>query len=222
MRQRQFHAVSISVLLFSTIISCNQQETPTTKPSVSVATRSAQSTERLLAQPEVQQALDGQPQGATTAALDRLVRRGWKRLSDEQLFQRVVLRRKLLSSTDVTGCAAVVRDKASPAQLDAALAKLDAADIEAFFTLKETAALAEARDQKPPKMVLQEQFPEAFGNLLQTLPAEQADHLGALLAGGDPSRASDEDICWAEKTFLDALLTLQEPYRSTLARAVVQ
>jgi hypothetical protein len=70
-------------------------------------------------------------------------------------------------------------------------------------------------------MVLQDQFPEAFGSLLKTLPAEQADHLGELLTG-DPSRASDDDICWAEKTFLDALLMVQEPYRSTLARAVVQ
>ena len=70
-------------------------------------------------------------------------------------------------------------------------------------------------------MVLQDQFPEAFGSLLKTLPAEQADHLGELLTG-DPSRASDDDICWAEKTFLDALLMVQEPYQSTLARAVVQ
>lgn len=211
----------VSVLLFITAIGCNKKEATTTSLSTSVEALAAQAQQRLLAIPEVQKALDGSSTNAPNEALDRLARRGWKRLSDEQLFQRVALRRKILSSTDITSCAAVVRDKASHAQLHSALAKLDATDIEAFFFLKEAAAVAEVTDQKPPKMVLQDQFPEAFGSLLQTLPAEQADHLGELLTG-DPARASDEDICWAEKTFLDALLTVQEPYRSTLARAVVQ
>jgi|GEM_PF-4383028 len=211
----------LSVLLLSTVTGCSKKDAQTTRASVAVDTLATQSTEHLLAQPEVQKALEGHSPGATDEALDRLARRGWKRLSDEQLFRRVVLRRKILASADVTLCAAVVRDKVSHTQMRAALAQLDATDVEAFFTLKETAALAEARGQRPPKVVLQEEFPEAFGALLRTLPPEQAGHLGELLTG-DPSRASDEDVCWAEKTFLDALLTLQEPYRSTLARAVVQ
>jgi hypothetical protein len=211
----------VSLLLLSTSISCNKKEAQTTHAPVSVEALATQSTQRLLAQPEVKKALEEQPQGVTDEALDRLVRRGWKRLSDEQLFQRVALRRKILSSTDVTSCAAVVRDKVSPSQLHSALAKLEATDIRMFFTLKEIAVLAEAKNQRPPKMVLQDQFPEAFGALLKTLPPEHAGHLGELLTG-DPSRASDDDICWAEKTFLDALLTTHEPYRSILARAVVQ
>lgn len=221
MWKRQLKVMGVSALLLGTVTSCNQKEAQTARAPVSVETLATQSTQRLLAQPEVKKALEGQSQGATDEALERLARRGWKRLSDEQLFQRVALRRKILSSTDVTECAAVVRDKVSQAQLHSTLTKLDAIDIEAFFTLRETAAVAEAKDQKPPKMVLQDEFPAAFGSLLKTLPPEQADHLGELLTG-DPSRASDEDICWAEKTFLDALLTLQEPYRGTLARAVVQ
>lgn len=221
MNQHRTIIVWASLFLSSTVTSCNTQETQTTRAPISVEALATQSTQRLLAQPEVKKALEGQSQGVADEALDRLARRGWKRLSDEQLFQRIALRRKILSSTDITDCAAVVRDKVSQTQMHSALTKLDATDVEAFFTLKETATLAEAKDQKPPKMVLQDEFPEAFGSLLKTLPPEQADHLGELLTG-DPARASDEDICWAEKTFLDALLTLQEPYRSTLARAVVQ
>lgn len=209
------------LLLSSIVTSCNKKEATTAPLPTSVEALSTQAQQRLLAISEVQKALAGSATNAPHEALDRLARRGWKRLSDEQLFQRVTLRRKLLSSSDIPACAAVVRDKASQAQTHAALAKLTASDVTAFFTLREAAVLAEAKDQKPPKMVLQEQFPEAFGSLLKTLPPEQADHLGELLTG-DPARASDEDICWAEKTFLDALLTLQEPYRSTLARAVVQ
>jgi len=213
--------LSVSLLLVSTSISCSKKEAPTTHAPVSVEALATQSTQRLLAQPEVKKALEEQSQGATDEALDRLVRRGWKRLSDDQLVQRVILRRKVLSSTDVTTCAAIVRDKATRPQTRAVLATLDAIDIEKFFSLEEMATLAEAKNQQPPKMILQDQFPEAFGALLKTLPPEHADHLGELLAG-DPVRASDDDICWAEKTFLDALLTTHEPYRSILARAVVQ
>jgi len=211
----------VSLLLVSTSISCSKKEAQTTHALVSVEALDTQSTQRLLAQPEVKKALEEQSQGATDEALDRLVRRGWKRLSDDQLVQRVILRRKVLSSIDVTTCAAIVRDKATRPQTRAVLATLDAIDIEKFFSLEEMATLAEANNQQPPKMILQDQFPEAFGALLKTLPPEHADHLGELLTG-DPSRASDDDICWAEKTFLDALLMVQEPYRSTLARAVVQ
>jgi hypothetical protein len=211
----------MSLLLVSTSISCSKKEAQTTHAPVSVEALDTQSTQRLLAQLEVKKALEEQSQGATDEALDRLVRRGWKRLSDDQLVQQVILRRKVLSSIDVTTCAAIVRDKATRPQTRAVLATLDAIDIEKFFSLEEMATLAEAKNQRPPKMILQDQFPEAFGALLKTLPPEHADHLGELLTG-DPSRASDDDICWAEKTFLDALLMVQEPYRSTLARAVVQ
>ena len=211
----------VSLVLVSATIGCSKKEAPASRPSTSIEAIATQTKQLLLTNPEVQKVLAGQSQAATDEALDRLARRGWKRLSDDQLFQRATIRRKLLSSADITTCAAMVRDKATEAQTYAALAKLEAADVETFFSLKETAALAEVKDQKPPKMVLQDQFPEAFGALLRTLPAEQADHLGELLTG-DPSHAADEDICWAEKTFLDALLTTQEPYRSTLARAVVQ
>ena len=213
--------IRVSLILMSVTIGCSKKESPTSYSSTSIETVSTQTKQRLLANPDVQKTLVGQSSAATDEALDRLARRGWKRLSDDQLFQRVSIRRKLLSSADITTCAAVVRDKATEAQTHAALTTLDAPDVEAFFSLKEAATVAEVKEQKPPKMVLQDQFPEAFGSLLQTLPAEQADHLASLLTG-DPARASDEDICWAEKTFLDALLTTQEPYRSILARAVVQ
>jgi hypothetical protein len=150
-----------------------------------------------------------------------LARQGFKRLSNEQLLQRAVIRGRLLASVDVTTCAAIVRDTATATQMNTALAKLETAEVERFFTLKEAAALAEARQQQPPAFAQDTEFPEAFGALLGTLPQEQAERL-AMLLSGDPSRASNEDLCWAERTFLDALVSLGEPYRSSLTRGVVQ
>jgi hypothetical protein len=144
----------VSLLLVSTSISCSKKEAQTTHAPVSVEALATQSTQRLLAQSEVKKALEEQSQGATDEALDRLVRRGWKRLSDDQLVQRVILRRKVLSSIDVTTCAAIVRDKATRPQTRVVLATLDAIDIEKFFSLEEMATLAEANNQQPPKMIL--------------------------------------------------------------------
>ncbi len=131
--------IRVSLILMSVTIGCSKKESPTSYSSTSIETISTQTKQRLLANPDVQKTLVGQSSAATDEALDRLARRGWKRLSDDQLLQRVTIRRKLLSSADVTTCAAVVRDKATEAQTHAALATLDAPDVEAFFSLKETA-----------------------------------------------------------------------------------
>jgi len=132
-------AVWASLLFFSTASGCNKKEATTAPSPISIEALAQQTQQRLLAQPEVKKALEGQSQGTTDEALERLARRGWKRLKDEQLFQRVRIRRKLLSSADITTCAAVVRDKATETQTHTALAKLDATDVTTFFTLKETA-----------------------------------------------------------------------------------
>jgi hypothetical protein len=178
-------------------------------------------TQRLLTTPEIQKAVSGQSQTEAEVLLDTLARRGFKRLSNDQLLQRAVVRGRLLASVDVTTCAAIVRDTATTAQINTALAKLEIAEVEKFLTLKEAAILAEVRQQQPPAFVQDTEFPEAFDALLGTLPQEQAEHL-AMLLSGDPSSASNEDLCWAERTFLDTLVSLREPYRSALTRGVVQ
>jgi len=178
-------------------------------------------TQRLLTNPEIQKMISGQSQTEAEALLNTLARRGFKRLQNEQLLQRAVIRGRLLASVDVMTCAAIVRDTATAVQINTALAKLETAEVEKFLTLKEAAVLAEVTQQSPPAFSQDTEFPPAFGALLEALPEEQAEHL-AMLLSGDPSQASNDDLCWAERTFLDTLVSLREPYRSSLTRGVVQ
>ena len=200
---------------------CNKPQAPVPPSPSSATDLVSRSTQRLLTNPEIQKAVGGQSHPEAVALLDTLARRGFKRLQNEQLLQRAVIRGRLLASVDVTTCAAIVRDAATTAQMNTALAKLETAEVEKFLTLKEAAVLAEARQQQPPAFAQDTEFPPAFGALLEALPQEQAEHL-AMLLSGDPARASNEDLCGAERTFLDTLVSLREPYRSSLTRGVVQ
>lgn len=114
-----------------------------------------------------------------------------------------------------------MRDTSTAAQLKEALEKLESKDLESFFTLSAEAVRAELQHLPPPTVVSGADFPTAFGALLSALPEEQAERLAALLSRG-PAQTADEEVCWAERTFLNALLSLNEPQRSLLARAVVQ
>jgi hypothetical protein len=181
----------------------------------------AQYKQTLLTNPEVQAAIAGRSPVEANKLLKNFVRQGWSRLSDERLLLRVAIRKKLLAATDITTCASIVRETATEAQTKKAFTKLAAAETEAFFALSTEAALAELKRQQKPRIVREEELPELFGALLSKLSEEQAERLATLLSRG-PSQASDEDICWAERTFLETLSALNEPYRSTLARAVVQ
>jgi hypothetical protein len=153
----------------------------------------------LLTNPKIQKAVSGRSRTEAEALLNTLVRRGFKRLSDEQLLQQAVIRGGLLASIDVTTCAPIVRDTATTAQINRALAKLEDAEVEKFLALKEAAVLAEVAQKQPPAFAQETEFPAAFGARLEALPREQADYL-AMLLSGDPSRASNDDLCWAERT----------------------
>jgi hypothetical protein len=171
--------------------------------------------------PEFQEAR-GQRSDKEAEALSRqLSRRGMHRLSDEQLLLCMTLRRKLLASVNSETCTAIVRDALTGARLLRALEHLDGKDLASFFALSLDAVRAELQHVPPPRIVSEAEFPAAFGALLSALPPEQADRLAALLSQG-PAHSSDEDVCWAERTFLQALLSLNEPYRGILTRAIVQ
>ncbi len=171
--------------------------------------------------PEFQQAR-GQRSAPETDALSwQLSRRGLRRLSNEQLLLRATLRSKALAAASIATCAAIVRDTPTETQMHDAFGKLDGTDITAFFSLVAEAIHAELQQQSPPTVVSEADFPAAFGALLSAVPQDRAERLAALLSRG-PTQTSEEDVCWAERTFLAGLLSLQEPYRAMLARAVVQ
>lgn len=177
--------------------------------------------QQLAAMPEFQEAR-GQRSAQEAEVLSwQLSRRGLHRLSNEQLLLRATLRSKALKAASTATCAAIVRDKPTEAQMQDAFGKLDDKDTAAFFSLFAEAIRAELQHQPPPTVVSEADFPTAFGALLGAVPQDQAERLAALLSRG-PTQTSDEEVCWAERTFLTALLSLSEPYRGMLARAVVQ
>jgi hypothetical protein len=192
-----------------------------TSPSSPYEKAQAQYHQQLSAIQEFQDAR-GQRSEQEAATLSwQLSRQGLRRLSDEQLLRRVSLKSKMLAPVPNGTCAAIVRDTPTEAQLKEALEKLDSENLELFFTLSAEAVRAELQHHPPPTVIGEAEFPTAFGALLSALPEEQAERLAALLSRG-PAQTSDEEVCWAERTFLNALLSLNEPHRSLLARAVVQ
>jgi hypothetical protein len=97
---------------------------------------------------------------------------------------------------------------------------LDAATMNTWVALLEKAALSELRKHPPRQTIEDSVASTSFKVLIDTLPPDQAERLRSIL--NDDSLASDEDRCWAERTFYKALNSLSEPHRSTLARAVVR
>src|SRR5262245_37934064 len=185
----------LGLVMCTTGASCNKSQTPASPSPSSAADMVNRHTQRLLTNPVINKAISGQSHTEAEAFLDALARRGFKRLSDEQLRQRAVIRGRLLASVDIKTCASIVRETATATQLNTALAKLETAEVEKFLALKEAAVLAEVRQQQPPTFDQDTEFPEAFGALLGVLPQEQAERL-AMLLSGDPSRTSNEDLCW--------------------------
>jgi hypothetical protein len=212
--RRNVYAFVVFTLASLAFLSC------TSSPSPYEATR-ARYQQQLSALPEFQKARGQRSEQEAEALSWQLSRQGMHRLSDEQLLRRVSLRSKMLAPVPNGTCAAIVRDTPTDAQLKEALEKLEGKDLEAFFTLSTEAVRAELQHLPPPTVVSEVDFPTAFGALLSALPEEQAERLAALLLRG-PAQTSDEEVCWAERTFLNALLSLNEPHRSMLARAVVQ
>jgi hypothetical protein len=127
---------------------------------------------------------------------------------------------KLLTVADSVTCSAITGGTATPAQVSEVTAKLDAATVNTWVALLEKAALSELRKHPLRQMIEDSVVSTSFKGLLDTLPPDQAERLRSIW--NDDSQLSDEDRCWAERTFYKALNSLSEPPRSTLARAVVQ
>jgi hypothetical protein len=212
--RRDAHLLVVFTLTSAAFLSCTSPHSPYEQAH-------ARYHQQLSALPKFQEARGQRSEQEVEALSWQLSRQGMHRLSDEQLLRRVALRSKMLAPVSNETCVAIVRDTPTTAQLKEALENLETQDLESFFTLSLEAIRTELEHHPPPTVVSEADFPTAFGALLSALPEEQAERLAALLSRG-PAQTSDEEVCWAERTFLNALLYLNEPHRSLLARAVVQ
>jgi hypothetical protein len=175
---------------------------------------------RLAATPEFQGATAGLSKTEIEAFLQDMFRKGLSRLDDASLLVHASIVEKMLTVADSATCSAISRETVTPAQLSEVIAKLDAATMNTWVALLEKAALSELREHPPRQTIEDSVASTSFQVLLDTLPPDQAERLRSIL--NDDSLASDEDRCWAERTFYKALNSLSEPHRSTLARAVVR
>ena len=175
---------------------------------------------RLAATPEFQAATAGLSKTEIEAFGQDMVRKGLSRLDDASLLVRASIMEKMLTVADSATCSAITYGTATPAQFFEVMAKLDAATMNTWVALLEKAALSELREHPPRQTIEDSVASTSFEVLLDTLPPDQAERLRSIC--NDDSLASDEDRCWAERTFHKALNSLSEPHRSTLVRAVVQ
>jgi hypothetical protein len=175
---------------------------------------------RLAATPEFQAATAGLSKTEVEAVVQDAARKGLSRLGDASLLARTAIMEEVLTVVDSATCSAIARGTVTPAQLFEVLAKLDAATMNAWMALWGEAVLSELRKHPLPQTIEDSVVSTSFEVLVDTLPPDQGERL--LSIWNDDSQASDEDRCWAARTFHKTLNSLGEPHRSTLARAVVQ
>lgn len=117
-------------------------------------------------------------------------------------------------------CSAIVKGDPSKFQLEQVFEKLGPADFETLLFVVEQAVLAELR-QAPGSEVGDRQIAKARRELLKRMPADDADRVQSLFFGGN-SYLPFTETCRTARQFYERLLTLEEPHRSTLLRALVQ
>ena len=125
---------------------------------------------------------------------------------------------RILESADPETCAAIMKGS-RPRNLEGAISRLHADEIEQFFDIVYDSMLAEVRQLPSPGRAPLTRVNRAFQALADRLPAADADLLINVMNA--PGLASAEDACLACRLLHTELINLPEPHRSVLARALV-
>jgi hypothetical protein len=146
-------------------------------------------------------------------------RAGVRRLNDEGLLTKLDLDQKIVTAADTAVCAAFARGRVSPEQLTNLLSRLEVPDIELYFDLIFQAAQAD--DQRlPARSVDRNRVNRSLNSILEALPEKDSQKLLRVLANSD--QASDEEVCWTERTLRDAVARLGRSHRILWALTFVQ
>ncbi len=160
------------------------------------------------------------PEGEARAALMAQAERGFARLDDAALVERVRLLARMFQAADVETCGAAARGKATAEQRERLAASLDPASAEAWADLSFAAARAELAGAPLPPGAPPQQVQAALGGLLATLPADDADRLRA----GMPHLLDlpDADACWVVQTLYAKVAALDPAQAAPLARVLAR
>jgi hypothetical protein len=146
-------------------------------------------------------------------------RAGFRRLDDSALLAKLELDRKILAAADTASCAAFSRGRISQAQLNDVLGLLQVHDMELWFDLTFRAMKADI-EGAPEHPVNEERLGQLMPSLLSALPERDSQKFRRVLA--DYNGASDEQVCWAERTVRDRIAELDIGQRLDWALALAR
>ena len=169
--------------------------------------------------PEILSALSNYSQEEVRQQARQLSSKGLHRLENAKLLNRTLIMRDLIFAADNHLCAELVKGTITPSNLQSLLEKLDPKFKAAFCEIAFEAMLAELRQVAPPETLTESEVDEALVNLMQSVPETDANRMVSLL--DTLNQADDIEACWLGKKLYGTIYTMEEPYRSNLARALV-
>jgi hypothetical protein len=146
-------------------------------------------------------------------------RAGFRRLDDAALLAKLELDRKILASAEPGACAAFCRGKISTEQLHAMLGKIEVPDIERWYDLIVQAVRADV-EGVPLRSADPGRINQSLASILNALPEKDSRKFRRIMAGYD--RASDEEVCWSERTLRDGIASLNERDRVLWALRIAE
>jgi len=163
--------------------------------------------------------LEWLPLDRVRALATRVSLGGLRRLSDEDLVERMRIEREILRAADDATCAAMARGEATPAAILSAVRGLRPGDAARWCILAERAVTAEVAGFPEPVEVPPRAFDRAWTALLGSFPPGEGERLERAMAG--LAKAGNAEAARTVRELYDAALALREPHRSVLARAMV-
>jgi hypothetical protein len=133
---------------------------------------------------------------------------GMSRLDDDSLILKLELDQKLIAVTDPATCAAYSRGQVSSDLLHGLLSQLDQPDLDRWYDLLLKAAAADMAGSPPQRRADSERVQQTMQTIMGALPQSDAQNLRRIL--GDYGHASDEEVCWSERTLRQGISGLDK------------
>lgn len=177
---------------------------------------------RLETYTEIRDKLAGLSKEKARELSQNMMKTGMLRLSDASLVERARLIERILRAASPDVCASIAKGmvtEKTEKQVLAVIATLDSATQESYFNLVTEALLAEIRGSPSLRKPNKYETTESLNALYAIIPSNQREQLAQYLH--DPKQANNEYACGCARLLYEKLLVLDEPFRSTLARALL-
>jgi hypothetical protein len=167
---------------------------------------------------EIQEAFKGLPPAQARLEAAGLAARGVARLDDATLLRRAQVMTVVLTQLSDLTCARIAKGKVSApvlTEIQNVILTQDSATVAFWLDASKRAALAELH-QTPAPLVAQEEVTEAYEEMTFGMSAKDKERMEAPWQPG----SSNADAAWAIRTLYKRALTLPEPQRAVMMRAI--